>query len=214
MPSSPPRLVACLALTLSAACKHTEPAPTPAPEPRPAPSDAASGEEIARVCPEEAPDYPAACEGELHCEYDKQCCCGECRGGRMCTCDEGVMKCLWTEFCMLATCAEGCGRGEVKTAEGCRTCIEAGPSYAPRVAELAAGYAACKRDGDCLAVEPACGPWCPEAVNLGRVTDFQRALAFIEEGWCSQRGGGVCLAPSSCPRGAPRCVAGRCRMSE
>ncbi|MBM4355478.1 MAG: hypothetical protein FJ109_17100, partial [Deltaproteobacteria bacterium] len=63
--------------------------------------DQAVPPEIIMECPPGSPPLePGTCEGDLHCEYGEECCCGECEPSLVCNCMSGTWGCYYTDACL------------------------------------------------------------------------------------------------------------------
>ncbi len=122
---------------LQADSAMVDPADSAAPD-----GDAAAGEiqdnvlppDVITACPADfPPTQPNTCDGDLHCEYGEECCCGKCSPSLVCDCNGGTWGCYYTDACLGPWCEVPpcCEEGTVGACNGgqngdCK--VEAGQS--------------------------------------------------------------------------------------
>jgi hypothetical protein len=137
--------------------------------------DQGSPPDVITGCPADSPPLqPGACEGELHCEYGEECCCGKCESSLVCDCMSGTWGCYYTDaclgpWCQVPPCCEAeldgsCNGGEagvckVQPGEAVGKCMP--PVEAPQCwvdsdckeTETCIGASMCPCDADCDGID-------------------------------------------------------------
>jgi hypothetical protein len=123
--------------------------------------DQATPPDVQPGCPAELPTAPPApCQGELHCEYGEECCCGDCSPSLVCDCQAGSFACYYTDACLGPWCqlSPCCQAGQEDACEGgaggqCK--VEPGEAVGKCLPAVPAPQ--CWLDSDCAAGEECLG---------------------------------------------------------